>query len=120
MDESHCRVLGAFSRPDLEIVLKSCIVVAEVLGRNQGPSELDCCYIDNFVLANGLRGKSQLKRLTPHLSRIDEVRNREVLVIAGALRENKGLVYLDLSYCFSLNYETYGAICDSLKTHPTL
>jgi hypothetical protein len=51
MDENHCRVLGASSRPGLEIKLKSCevtsagaISLAEVLGRNQGPTELDHCY----------------------------------------------------------------------------
>jgi hypothetical protein len=38
MDENHCRVLGAFSRPDLEIVLDRCNLtsaLAEAIGRNQ-------------------------------------------------------------------------------------
>jgi hypothetical protein len=39
----------------------------------------------------------------------------------GALRENQGLVELNLSDgCFRENDETWGALCDSLKTHPTL
>jgi hypothetical protein len=59
--------------------------------------------------------------LIPHFSSNLEVRNRQVLAIACALRENKGLVDLDLScLSFGLSGETWGAICDSLKAHPTL
>jgi hypothetical protein len=60
MDEDHFRVLGAYSRPGLEVELKHCLitgataaVLAEVLGSNQGPTKLDDCYIENSVLANG-------------------------------------------------------------------
>jgi hypothetical protein len=67
LDENHCRALGAHSRPDLEINLDRCqltsagtIALAEALGRNQGPTKLDYCEIDNVVLANGLRGNSRL------------------------------------------------------------
>jgi hypothetical protein len=70
MDENHCRVLGTFSRPALEIVLHQCKItsaggnaLAEVLGCNQGPTKLDLCSIDNVVLADGLRGNSRLKSL---------------------------------------------------------
>jgi hypothetical protein len=49
LDENHCRVLGAHSRPDLEIELKYCKLtsagenaLAEALGRNQGPTKLEC------------------------------------------------------------------------------
>jgi hypothetical protein len=48
-----------------------------------------------------------------------EVANRQVHAIAAALKENEGLVELNLSYCFSSD-ETWNATCDSLKTHPTL
>jgi hypothetical protein len=48
MDENHCRVLGCYSRPSLEIVLNYCrftsagaSALVEVLGRNQGPTKLD-------------------------------------------------------------------------------
>jgi hypothetical protein len=92
-------VLGDFSRPGLKIVLISCKLtnsgasaLAEVLGRNQGPTSLLFCEMDNFVLADGLRGNISLKRLSPLLSGNNEVSNREVLAIAGALKENKGLV----------------------------
>jgi hypothetical protein len=126
MDESHCRVLGVHSRPDLEIVLDRCKLtsagtsaLAEILGRNQGPTKLDLCDMDNIILADGLRGNSRLKRFEPNLSDCREVANRQGLAIAGALRENKGLVDLDLSY-YSVSDETWSAICDSLKTHPTL
>jgi hypothetical protein len=127
MDENHCRVLGAYSRPDLEIVLDGCEITSagtsalvEILGRNQGPTKLDCIYIDNFALAKGLRGNSHLKSWRPCISRNPDDGNREVLAIAGALRENKGLVDLDLSYALRVSDVTWGAICDSLKAHPTL
>jgi hypothetical protein len=76
MDENHCRVLGIFSRPDLEIVLDHCKLtsagasaLAEVLGRNQGPTKLDLCYIDNVVLADGLRGNSRRISRSPEDSK---------------------------------------------------
>jgi hypothetical protein len=126
LDEDHCRVLGSYSRPDLEIVLDiwtftsaGASALAEVFGRNQGPTRLDLCCIDNVVLAYGLRGNSHLKSLMPRLSSDLEVGNREVLAIAGALKENKGHVDLDLSYNFTMSDETWNAVCDSLKTHPT-
>jgi hypothetical protein len=66
MDENHCRVFGAYSRPGLEIEMIRCKVtnsgasfLAEVLGRDQGPTRLDFCDIDNFFLADGLRGNSR-------------------------------------------------------------
>jgi hypothetical protein len=120
MDENHCRVLGAYSRPDLEIKLRLCTLtsagasaLAEVLGRNQGPTELHYCYIDYSVLADGLRGNSRLKSLT------NRGGDQELLAVAGTLKENNGLVVLDLSYC-RMSVETWDAVCDSLKTHPTL
>jgi hypothetical protein len=116
MDENHCRVLGAYSRPDLEIILIRCKVTSagasalvEVIGRNQGPTELTDCEI---VLLDGLRGNSRLKSLTPSL---DDIRGagyqerpviasgspddtkRKVLAIAGILKENTGLVVLILA-----------------------
>jgi hypothetical protein len=124
MDENHCRVLGAYSRPDLEIVLYHCKLtsagtsaLAEVLERNQGPTVLDGCDIDYSVLANGLRGNSRLKRLRTAYSINLDYDNRQ---IAGSLRENKGLVELDFHNSFRVTDETWGSICDSLKTHPTL
>jgi hypothetical protein len=92
--------------------------VAEVLGRNQGPTELYYCDIDYSVLANGLSGNSRLKSLRLRVSR--DAGNQELLAIAGALRENKGLVDLDLGHDFIMSDETWYAVCDSLKTHPTL
>jgi hypothetical protein len=127
MGEDIVRVLGAYSRPDLEIILDRCEVTSagastliEVLGRNQGPTKLDLCEIDNSVIANGLRGNSRLKSLKSRFSGVLEIDNPELLAIADAFRENKGLVDLDLSYSRSLNDETWCAICDSLKAHPTL
>jgi hypothetical protein len=96
--------------------------LVEILGRNQGPTKLNLCEIDNFVLANGLRGNSSLKILIPLISSSNrrENSNRDFLAIADAVRENKGLVYLDLSYGLRVSDEMWGAICDSLETHPTL
>jgi hypothetical protein len=126
LDENHCRVLGVHSRPDLEIVLIRCKLtragtsaLVEVLGRNQGPTELDRCDVDNIVLADGLRGNSRLRSLKSSISGNIEVGNQELQGIAGAIKENKGLVDLNLSD-FWVSGETWDAICDSLKTHPTL
>jgi hypothetical protein len=131
LDENHCRVLGAYSRPDLKIELIGCKLtsagtsaLAEVLGRNQGPTELHYCDIDYSVLADGLRGNSRLKSLSPFVTNSPRDDNRELQAIAGALKANKGLVRLNLSgrrrFGLRVNDETWGAICDSLKTHPTL
>jgi hypothetical protein len=126
IDEDHCRVLGAYSRPELEINLYRCKVtstgasaMAEVLGRNQGPTNLVLCNIDNSVLADGLRGNSRLKSLRPSLSHDLEVANQELLAIGGALKTNKGLIDLNLCLC-CVSDETWHAICDFVKTHPTL
>jgi hypothetical protein len=127
MDESHCRVLGDFSKPGLEIALHNCEItsagasaLAEVLRRNQGPTQLDRCEFDYSFLANGLRGNSRLKSLRPRFSSNLEVGNREFLAIATALRENKGLVDLDLWPRIGMSDETLDIVCDSLETHPTL
>jgi hypothetical protein len=127
MDEDHLRVLGEYSRPGLEIVLIDCKItnagasaLVEVLGRNQGPTKLDYCEIDNLVLANGLRENSRLKSFRPHLSDSPDDGNREILAIAGTLKENKGLVNLELWQDFRMSDETWDAVCDSLDTHPTL
>jgi hypothetical protein len=128
MDENLCRVLGGYSRPGLEIVLIRCNLnsavtntLAEILGRNQGPTKLDLCDIDSFVLADGLRGNSRLKSLRQNFSADFDVGNRKVLAIADAVRENRGLVELHLwCYGFGVNDEMWDAVCDSLETHPTL
>jgi hypothetical protein len=127
MDANHYLVLGDYSRPDLEIVLDNCRLtsagtsaLAEVLGRNQGPNKLVGCHLDNSVIANGLRGNSRLKNFEPLITMNVEVGNQEVLAIADALKENKGLVDFDLRSYFMMSNESWDAICDSLKTHPTL
>jgi hypothetical protein len=118
LNEDHCRVLGSHSWPDLEINLEYCVItdagtrtLAEVLGRNQGPTRLYLCANDIFLLANGLRGNSRLKSFSTYF--------RERLAIAEAVRENKGLIELCLQTT-DMSNEAWSAICDSLKTHPTL
>jgi hypothetical protein len=128
LSEDHCGVLGANSRPGLEIELKQCqipdaaaIVLAQVLGRNQGPTKLDLWYIDNSILADGLRGNSRLRSLVPCLFTKHGDSSQGLLAIADALRENKGLVHLDFKYGLStITNKAFYALCDSLKTHPTL
>jgi hypothetical protein len=123
VNENHCRVLGDHSRPGLEIELRGCFftnagtsALAEILGRNEGPTRLDDdCDMDISLLANGLRGNSRLKSLRPNRCLL----NRTVLALAGALKENFGLVDLNLSFRW-VSDETWNAICNSLKTHPTL
>jgi hypothetical protein len=126
LDEDHCRVLGTYSRPGLEIKVSVCKftsawanTLAEVIGRNQGPTGLFHGFIDNLLHADGLRGNSRLKYFIPHISSNLEVSSREVLAYTRALPENLDLVVLKLQDCF-LSDETWDAVCDSLKTHPTL
>jgi hypothetical protein len=126
LDENHIRVLGDYSKPGLEIKLKKCrmtgaavAVLAQVLGRNQGPTKIDLCYIDNSILAAGLRGNSRLKSLRPRDFN-GEVGKQELVAIASALKENKGLVNLSLMHAFRMSDETWDTVCDSLKIHPTL
>jgi hypothetical protein len=128
MNENHCRVLGTYSVKNLQIELDQCRLtgaagetMAEVLGRNQGPTKLDRCDIDNFVLASGLRGNSRLQSLTQCDSTNHEGSNRGALAIVSALGKNKGLFDLKLGHDgFMMSDETWDAVCDSLKTHPTL
>jgi hypothetical protein len=128
LDENHCSVLGAYSRPGLEIELIRCKLtnagtsaLAGILEHNQGPTGLDLCFMDNSIIANGLRGNSRLQSFRPRIFGNLDVGKRDILAIAEALKENKGLLDLDLSTAyFRENDETWGAICDSLKTHSTL
>jgi hypothetical protein len=129
LELDHFRVLGDFSKPGLEIELTDChitgaaVVLAEVLGGNQGPTKLDGCYMNSSVFATGLRGNSRLKSLKPCIcdSTPPGYGNREFLAIAAGLKENKGLVELDFMLDFGeVSDETWYAVCDSLKTHPTL
>jgi hypothetical protein len=123
-DENHCRLLGTCSRPDLRIELKRCkftragaCALAEVLGRNQGPTRLDYCDVDPFHLANELHGISRLISFRTYFSRDFDIHNQQLLAIADAIRENKGLI--EYGY-IGMNGERWGVICDSFKTHPTL
>jgi hypothetical protein len=131
IDENQCRELGAYSRPGLEIRLISCKLtsagtsaLAEVLGRNQGPTVLDDCDIDHSLLADGLRGNDRLKSFSPSFDRDRDDASREIITVASALKENKGLVNLHLVNAYASasarSSKAWGAICDSLETHPTL
>jgi hypothetical protein len=93
--------------------------LAEVLGRNQGPSKLYDCEIDYSVLANGLRGNSRLKSLSLRIFSDSDILTYS-LAIAGGLRENKGLIELELWNDIRISDETWDTFFDSLKTHPTL
>jgi hypothetical protein len=127
LSEDQIRVLGTLSRPGLEVKLWQCDfegaaaeTLAEVLRRNQGPTRLDECDIDYSVLANGLRGNSRLKILNNPTDNDRKVRDEGLLATAYALKENKGLVSLSLRHDVRVSDETWDAVCDSLKTHPTL
>jgi hypothetical protein len=129
LDENHCRVLGGYSRPGLKIELNNCELTSagtsalvEVLGHNQGPTKLYSCGIDYSVLVDGLRGNSRLKSFSPDFSEDFDVGvgNRQGLAFADAVRENKGLVELSLKWRSFVLHETWSAVCESLKTHPTL
>jgi hypothetical protein len=103
IDEDQIRLIGAYSRPNIKIVLTRCQLrsagtrtLAEVLGHNQGPTSLVDFGMDNA-------GNSRLKCLILRYSRNNEDGNREVLAAAGALKENKGLDDLGLRHDFSLS-----------------
>jgi hypothetical protein len=107
INENHCRVLGTYSRPGLEIELYGCRLrgaadgtMAEVLGRNQGPTKLVYCKgeIDSVMLSNGLRGNSRLKRMMLCPVNHDAAGQEILTRIASALKENKGLVGFYLRY----------------------
>jgi hypothetical protein len=68
----------------------------------------------------GLRANSRLKSLSLHRSTNRVVANQDILAIASALEENKGLVDLDLRDCYKMSDETWYAVCGYLKAHPTL
>jgi hypothetical protein len=60
MDENHCYALGAYSGQTKSYLSaakfrRRASALAEVLGRNQGPTELNFCDIDCFS-PDGLRG----------------------------------------------------------------
>jgi hypothetical protein len=127
LDEDHIRVLGDISRPGLEIELRACritgataAVLAQVLGRNQGPTKLFACDTENILLADGLRGNSRLKSLALRIYNDRGLGNQELIAFASAIQENKGLVDLKLLHDFVMSDETWDAVCDSLKAHPTL
>jgi hypothetical protein len=127
LDENHCRALGDHSRTGLDIEIIACALshtgsraFGELLGRNQGPTKLHYCDINNFLLADGLRGNGRLKSLMQSFSEDYEVCNREIIAIASAMRENKGLVELTLRCSDFITMNVWHELCDSLKMHPTL
>jgi hypothetical protein len=81
-----------------------------------------------LVAIRGQASKSSLSAVKSRVLKILRLRlsdnlgvgSREVFAIAGALKENKGLVDLDLMDAIRMGDETWFAVCDSLKIHPTL
>jgi hypothetical protein len=59
--------------------------------------------MDYSPLADGLRGNSRLKSFRPCLT--TDSANQEPLAIADALKENKGLVDLELRYDIRISDE---------------
>jgi hypothetical protein len=120
LDEDHCRVLAAASRPGLEIVLENCKITnagarifAESFRLNQGPTKLICCRINSEILAEAMRGNTVVNTLT-----LKYVETHELYLLARALQEDRGLVKLD--FASIIGPETLGLFCLSLKTHPLL
>jgi hypothetical protein len=127
LEEDQIRVLGTYSRPGLDIELKYCRI-AGAAAAVYWLRSLDAIrarpswiYVKlTFFFLAGFRGNNRLKSFRPRLSHNLGVSNHEVLAIAGALKENKGLVELELRHDLTMSDETWGAVCDYLKTHPTL
>jgi hypothetical protein len=124
LNEEQIRALATESRPEMEVILKHCILVrdsnwhaafVQCLHRDGGPIRLNACQIDPHVLAAALEGNSRVTRLAvaPHTS------DAEKGVIFRSLAENKSLVQLDLNGG-PISDENWTTLYNSVKGHPTL
>jgi hypothetical protein len=121
-DENHILALGALSRPNFKINLINCRTagasaeaLVEILKRNHGPAfYMAYCHFHSFM--DVLRGDSRLKSLI-----LDSFHNkRSMNEFPSVFRENKSLVRLKFDDSHWVTDDQWGAICDSLETHPSL
>jgi hypothetical protein len=126
LDNDDCRIVAAASRPGLEIVLNRCKIMeagarifARSLRLNQGPTKVIHCSIDGEILAEALRGNTIITTLFVSGFKGIARNNHKLNLLARALREDRGLVKLNLGHGM-IDAATLGALCLSLQTHPFL
>jgi hypothetical protein len=127
LDTDHCIALETNDRIDLDIELSNCKLTddgtqafLESQRRNKGPEKLLNCKMDVAVLAEAVRGNRSLKSLKPcgELDH-DQLSPEDFETLAQALRENEGLVTLDISGQPILS-ESWHIILKSIQNHPSL
>jgi hypothetical protein len=123
----HCIALESNCRIDLEIELRNCKLTddgtqafLESQRRNKGPERLLNCKMDNAVLAEAVRGNMSLKSLKPcgELDH-DQLSPEDFETLAQALRENEGLVTLDVAGQ-PIMEESWRILLKSIQNHPSL
>jgi hypothetical protein len=127
LDKEHCLALESNDRADLEIELSNCKLTddgtqafLESQRRNKGPNKLLNCKLDISVLAEAVRENTSLKSLKPcgELDH-DHLSHGDFETLARALKENKGLVTLDLAGQ-PISEESWRVILQSIRKHPSL
>jgi hypothetical protein len=127
LDTDHCIALESNDRIDLDIELSNCKITedgtqafVESQRRNKGPEKLLNCKMDAAVLAEAVRGNRSLKSLKPcgELDH-DQLSPEDFETLAQALRENEGLVTLDIAGQPILE-ESWRIILRAIQDHPSL
>lgn len=127
LDKDHCIALESNDRTDLEIELCDCKLTddgtqafLDSQRRNKGPEKLLNCKMDVAVLAEAVRGNTSLKSLKPcgELDH-DQLSPEGFETLAQALKENKGLVTLDIAGQPIIE-ESWRSILLSIQNHPSL
>jgi hypothetical protein len=127
LDKEHCIALEINDRTDLEIELSNCKLTddgtqafLDSQRRNKGPDKLLNCKMDVSVLAEAVRGNTSLKSLKPcgELDH-DQLSPGDFETLAQALKENEGLVTLDIAGQPIIE-ESWRLILKSIQNHPSL
>jgi hypothetical protein len=127
LGRDHCIALESNDRTDLEIELCRCQLTdggteafLESQRRNKGPTKLTNCKMDVAVLAEAVRGNTSLKSLKP-CGKLDhdQLTSEDFETLAHALKENEGLVTLDLAGR-PIMEESWCIILKSIQSHPSL
>jgi hypothetical protein len=126
LNVDQCRGLATMSRLDVELVLSCCGLsndaagaFVECLQSDRGSVELFDCNIDIPTLARALTGNSGVTSLKPYHPYPMGTNDVDVAILVAALAHNRGLVNLDLQYCY-ISDDNWIILCESMKAHPTL
>jgi hypothetical protein len=127
LDEHHCIALESNDRMDLDIEFSNCkltddgtLAFLKSQRRNKGPERLLNCKMNVAVLAEAVRGNRSLKSLKPCGELDDDQLSPEDFeTLAQALRENEGLVTLDIAGQPIIE-ESWRILLKAIKSHPSL